>query len=137
MKLDEFTIGQVFQTKSFELTKENIKNFAEVYDPQYMHLNEEKAKMGRFNGIIASGIQTLSITFKLWIEEGCHEDDIIAGTGMNNIKFLAPVYPNDKLNTIVKVIDKNQIKARRGYLLYCYLPIIRKRKKCLKVSYQY
>ena len=49
-----------------------------------MHLNEEKAKMGRFNGIIASGIQTLSITFKLWIEEGCHEDDIIAGTGMNN-----------------------------------------------------
>ncbi len=87
MKLDEFTIGQVFQTKSFELTKENIMNFAEVYDPQYMHLNEEKAKMGRFNGIIASGIQTLSITFKLWIEEGRHEDDIIAGTGMNNIKF--------------------------------------------------
>lgn len=32
MKLDEFTIGQVFQTKSFELTKENIMNFAEVYD---------------------------------------------------------------------------------------------------------
>ncbi|AWQ15822.1 hypothetical protein C1N92_13640 [Bacillus velezensis] len=116
MKLDEFTIGQVFQTKSFELTKENIMNFAEVYDPQYMHLNEEKAKMGRFNGIIASGIQTLSITFKLWIEEGCHEDDIIAGTGMNNIKFLAPVYPNDKLHTIVKVIDKKPNKSQTGIL---------------------
>ncbi|WP_307893177.1 MaoC family dehydratase [Bacillus swezeyi] len=116
MKLDEFTIGQVFQTKSFELTKENVMNFAEEYDPQYMHLNEEKAKMGRFNGIIASGIQTLAITFKLWIEEGCHGDDVIAGTGMNNIKFLAPVYPNDKLNTIVKVIDKKPNKSQTGIL---------------------
>ncbi len=62
------------------------------------------------------GIQTLSITFKLWIEEGCHEDDIIAGTGMNNIKFLAPVYPNDKLNTIVKVIDKKPNKSQTGIL---------------------
>lgn len=112
-------------------------NFAEVYDPQYMHLNEEKAKMGRFNGIIASGIQTLSITFKLWIEEGCHEDDIIAGTGMNNIKFLAPVYLMINCTLLLRLLIKNQIKARRGYLLYCYLPIIRKRKKCLKVSYQY
>ncbi len=116
VKLDEFTIGQVFQTKSFELTKENVMNFAEEYDPQYMHLNEEKAKMGRFNGIIASGIQTLAITFKLWIEEGCHGDDVIAGTGMNNIKFLAPVYPNDKLNTIVKVIDKKPNKSQTGIL---------------------
>lgn len=60
MKLDEFSIGQVFQTKSFQFTKENVMNFAEEYDPQYMHVNEEKAKMGRFNGIIASGIQTLA-----------------------------------------------------------------------------
>ncbi|MED1018591.1 MaoC/PaaZ C-terminal domain-containing protein, partial [Bacillus atrophaeus] len=99
MKLDEFAIGQVFHTKSFKLTKENIMGFAEEFDPQYMHLDEEKAKEGRFNGIIASGIHTIAISFKLWIEEGFYGDDIIAGTEMNNFKFIKPVYPDDELHT--------------------------------------
>ncbi|MDL5141563.1 MaoC family dehydratase [Bacillus atrophaeus] len=116
MKLDEFEIGQVFHTKSFKLTKENIMGFAEEFDPQYMHLDEEKAKEGRFNGIIASGIHTIAISFKLWIEEGFYGDDIIAGTKMNNFKFIKPVYPDDELHTIVEVLDKQPRKIDTGIL---------------------
>jgi acyl dehydratase len=116
MKLNEFTIGQVFETKSFKLTKEDIMRFAGEFDPQYMHLDEEKANQGRFNGIIASGIQTLAISFKLWIEQGSYGDDVIAGTQMNNIKFIKPVYPDDELHTIVEVIDKKEKKNETGIL---------------------
>lgn len=116
MKLDEFKIGQVFQTKSLKLTKEDIMRFASEFDPQYMHLDEEKANQGRFNGIIASGIQTLAISFKLWIEEGFYGDDVIAGTQMNNIKFVKPVYPEDELYIIVEVIDKKSTKNDSGIL---------------------
>ena len=116
MKLDEFTIGQVFQTKSFKLTKEDIMRFAGEFDPQYMHLDEEKADQGRFNGIIASGIHTLAISFKLWVEEGFYGEDVIAGTRMNNIKFINPVYPNDELHTIIEVIDKKATKDESGIL---------------------
>ncbi|MCF8890872.1 MaoC family dehydratase [Priestia megaterium] len=116
MKLDEFTIGQVFETNSFKLTKEEIMGFAEEFDPQYMHLDEEKAKQGRFNGIIASGIHTMALSFKLWIEQGMYEEDVIAGTEMNNIKFIKPVYPGDELHTIVKVIDKETRKRETGIL---------------------
>jgi acyl dehydratase len=116
MKLNEFTIGQVFETKSFKLTKEDIMRFAGEFDPQYMHLDEEKANQGRFNGIIASGIQTLAISFKLWVEQGAYGDDVIAGTQMNNIKFIKPVYPDDELHTIVEVIDKKEKKNETGIL---------------------
>ncbi|AXI08397.1 hypothetical protein CV093_05650 [Oceanobacillus sp. 143] len=116
MKLDEFTIGQVFETKSFKLTKEDIMKFAGEFDPQYMHLDEEKANQGRFNGIIASGIHTLAISFKLWIEQGVYGPDVIAGTRMNNIKFIKPVYPGNELHTIVKVIDKKAAKNETGIL---------------------
>jgi len=116
MKLDEFKIGQVFQTKSLKLTKENIMRFANEFDPQYMHLDEEKANEGRFNGIIASGIQTLAISFKLWIEEGLYGDDVIAGTQMNNIKFVKPVYPEDELHITVEVVDKKSTKKDSGIL---------------------
>ena len=110
MKLDEFTIGDVFETKSHKLTKEDIMRFAGEFDPQYMHLDEEKANQGRFNGIIASGIHTLAISFKLWVEEGRYGEDVIAGTRMNNIKFIKPVYPDDELHIIVEVIDKKANK---------------------------
>jgi len=116
MKFDSFTIGQVFETNSFKLTKEDIMRFAGEFDPQYMHVDEKKATEGRFNGIIASGIHTLSISFKLWIEQGVYGDDIIAGRGMNNIKFIKPVYPGDKLHTIVEVIDKKEIKKEVGII---------------------
>jgi acyl dehydratase len=116
MKLDDFTIGQVFETKSFKLTKEDIMRFAAEFDPQYMHLDEEKAKQGRFNGIIASGIHTIAISFKLWIEQGIYGDDVIAGTRMNNIKFIKPVYPGDELHTIVKVIDKKEKRKEEGVI---------------------
>ena len=116
MKLEDFTIGQVFKTKSFKLTKEEIMGFAEEFDPQYMHLDEEKAQQGRFNGIIASGIHTIALSFKLWIEEGMYGNDVIAGTEMNNIKFIKPVYPEDGLHTIVEVIDKKTKNNETGIL---------------------
>ncbi|MGQ3478136.1 MaoC family dehydratase [Paenibacillus sp. TY11] len=103
MRYHEFYIGQLFRTKSLTLTKEDITRFATEFDPQYMHLDEDKATQGRFNGIIASGIQTLAISFKLWVETGSYGDDVIAGTAMNNIRFIKPVYPGDKLHTIVEV----------------------------------
>nr|WP_106782828.1 MaoC family dehydratase [Lysinibacillus timonensis] len=116
MKLDEFTIGQVFETKSYRISKEDIMRFAGEFDPQYMHLDEEKANQGRFNGIIASGIHTLAISFKQWIEEGRYGEDVIAGTRMNNIRFIKPVYPDDELHTIVEVIDKKATKSETGLL---------------------
>ncbi|MEC0180071.1 MaoC family dehydratase [Paenibacillus peoriae] len=103
MRYHEFYIGQRFKTKSLTLTKEDITRFAAEFDPQYMHLDEDKATEGRFNGIIASGIQTLAVSFKLWVETGTYGDDVIAGTAMNNIRFMKPVYPGDELYTIVEV----------------------------------
>lgn len=116
MKFDEFAIGQLFDTKHYQITKEEIMRFAGEFDPQYMHLDEEKAKQGRFEGIIASGIHTLSISFKAWIETGGYGEDVIAGTGMDKIKFIKPVYPGDELHTVVEVIDKKTVKEETGIL---------------------
>ncbi|HLR20342.1 MAG TPA: MaoC family dehydratase [Staphylococcus sp.] len=116
MKLDEFKIGDTFTTKKYKLSEEAITDFASEFDPQYMHLDKEKAQQGRFNGIIASGIHTLSISFKLWIEAGKYGEDVIAGTHMDNIKFIKPVFPEDELYTVVKVIEKKPGKRDQGLL---------------------
>ncbi|AET59305.1 MaoC family dehydratase [Paenibacillus terrae] len=114
MRYHEFYIGQRFKTKSLTLTKEDITRFATEFDPQYMHLDEDKATQGRFNGIIASGIQTLAVSFKLWVETGSYGDDVIAGTAMNNIRFIRPVYPGDELHTIVEVTALREKQNETG-----------------------
>ncbi|MNJ40735.1 putative enoyl-CoA hydratase 1 [compost metagenome] len=114
VKYGEFTIGQTFKSNSIILTKEKIMEFASEFDPQYMHLDEEKANAGLFKGIIASGIQTLAISFKLWIETKTYEEDIIAGTELNNVKFMKPVYPEDELYTVAEVVDLDGTRKSTG-----------------------
>ncbi|WP_431091019.1 MaoC family dehydratase [Paenibacillus sp. 8b26] len=114
MRFEEFYIGQEFKTKSLRLSKDDIIRFASEFDPQYMHLNEDKAKQGRFNGIIASGIQTLAVSFKLWVETGNYGDEVIAGTSMNNIRFIKPVYPGDELYILVKVTELREKRNETG-----------------------
>ncbi|NUU76845.1 MaoC family dehydratase [Paenibacillus xylanilyticus] len=112
MKYSEYAIGQVYKTKSIKLSKTDIMEFAKMYDPQYMHLDEEKAKQGRFGSLIASGMQTMNISFKLWIEVGVYGEHVVAGTGMNNIQFIKPVFPDDELHVTAEVI--NLLPRRRG-----------------------
>ncbi|SNZ02907.1 Acyl dehydratase [Terribacillus aidingensis] len=112
MRFSEFKVGQRYETKSIKLSKETIVDFAKIYDPQYMHIDEEKAKQGRFGDLIASGMQTMSVSFKLWVEEGIYGENVVAGTGMNNIQFIKPVYPDDELRVVVEVIEI--LPKRRG-----------------------
>lgn len=113
MKFEEFALGRVFKTASITLSKESIMEFASAYDPQYMHLDEEKANAGRFRGIIASGIQTMAVSFKLWVETGVYGEEVVAGTSMNDIRFIKPVYPDDELRVEAEVIGLEE-KRRSG-----------------------
>ncbi|WP_371383171.1 MaoC/PaaZ C-terminal domain-containing protein, partial [Staphylococcus aureus] len=83
MKYDDFIVGETFKTKSLHITEEEIIQFATTFDPQYMQIDNEKADHSRFKGIIASGMHTLSISCKLWVEEGKYGEEVVAGTQMN------------------------------------------------------
>ncbi|MDN4603081.1 MaoC family dehydratase [Paenibacillus sp. F6_3S_P_1C] len=112
MKFNEYVIGECYRTDSIQLSKQDIIDFAKIYDPQYMHLDEAKAKEGRFGSLIASGMQTMSVSFKLWVELGNYGEDIVAGTGMNNVKFIKPVFPDDKISVLSEVIA---LAPKRNY----------------------
>ncbi|MCZ1268262.1 MULTISPECIES: MaoC family dehydratase [Paenibacillus] len=114
MKFNEYVIGETYRTESIQLSKKDIIDFAKIYDPQYMHIDEAKAKEGRFGSLIASGMQTMSTSFKLWVELGIYGEDVIAGTGMNNIKFIKPVFPDDEINVLSEVIELAPRRSRGG-----------------------
>lgn len=58
-------------------------------------------------------MHTLSISFKLWVEEGKYGEEVVAGTQMNNVKFIKPVYPGNTLYVIAEITNKKSIKKRK------------------------
>ena len=57
-------------------------------------------------------MHTLSISFKLWVEEGKYGEEVVAGTQMNNVKFIKPVYPGNTLYVIAEITNKKSIKRK-------------------------
>jgi len=105
MKFSEFNVGDTFTTQKVTLTKQDIIDFANQYDPQYFHINESAANKSPYGSIIASGFQTLSVVWAEWIKMDILGTDCLGGIGAE-IKWTKPVKPNDQLYGKFTVIEK-------------------------------
>ena len=88
---EDFQVGQLYDSQSKTLTESEIIDFAWQYDPQPFHISTEGAKDTPFGGVIASGFQTLAVTFRLlWQANGLQATGIGAG-GLDYVRWHKPV----------------------------------------------
>ena len=106
MFFEDFEIGLVFNTGTKKITKDEIISFAKNYDPQYFHVDENKAKTGPFGTLVSSGFMTLGVSFTQFFETGVVKDTGMGAWGIDELRWTFPVYPNDELKSEVKVIEK-------------------------------
>ena len=103
---DEFVVGDTFETKSFTLSEKESIAFAHLYDPQPFHLDAQAAATSPFRELVASGWQTAAITMRLIVESGVLRATGVIGTGIDDLRWLAPVFPGDVLRVRGEVIEK-------------------------------
>ena len=104
---------------AFFISRREIMTYADTYDPQPIHIDENYARMGPFGGVIASGFQTISLAFRLFVETGYFEDGVsMGGPGMDEVRWLLPVYPEDVLTNHIRVLETRPSKSKpdRGIL---------------------
>ena len=106
MFFEDFEVGLVIKTGSKKITKKEIISFAKNYDPQDFHIDEDKAKKGPFGTLVSSGFMTLGISFTQFFETGVVKDTGMGAWGIDELRWTFPVYPNDELQSNVKVIEK-------------------------------
>ena len=116
--LDEFTVGEKFSSRKASLSEGQILDFAMMYDPQHMHIDHQAAESGPFGGIIASGFQTLSLSFRLFYDMGLVTQTNIIGVGMDEVRWTKPVYPKDALRVDAEGLEVRPSKSKpdRGTL---------------------
>jgi acyl dehydratase len=117
--LEDFEVGHVLEsTEEYEVTPDNLREYASEYDPQAIHLDPEVAEREIFGGIVASGWHSLSVTMRLMVRSKFLGDGPIVGVGIDNLRFLKPVRAGDRLRAQAEVlaIRPSRSDAGRGYL---------------------
>jgi len=114
--LDDFTPGQHFTTSSITLTASQIIDFALTYDPQPFHISVPDAAQSAYGGLIASGFQTLSISFRLYVQSGLFVHSSLGSPGLDEVRWYLPVRPDDTLTCALEIIDikPSRSKPDRG-----------------------
>ena len=116
---EDFEVGQVITTAGLTITESQIVDFALLYDPQPFHVDAEAAAESPFGGLIASGFQTLALTFRLLFQEGVLAKCGLGSPGMDELRWLAPLRPGDRLSAEAEVLELRASKSKpdRGTLL--------------------
>lgn len=70
---EDIKVGQRRALGSFTFTAELIKEFAQKFDPQPFHLDEEAGRRSLFGGLAASGWHVGSVCMKLLVADGQRE----------------------------------------------------------------
>lgn len=119
--LEDFTVGETFESAGITFTESGIIDFAMQYDPQAFHLDVEAATASIYEGLIASGFHTVSAVFRMFIQTGTLAACSMGSPGIDELKWLAPVRPGDTLRTTVEVLEvKPSRRGGRGILRLQY-----------------
>lgn len=103
---DDLSVGQRFETAGRTLTEADILAFADRYDPQYFHLDIEAAKGGPFGGLIASGLQTMVVGYRMLFQAGLVAPDASLGSpGIDELRWTKPVRPGDTIRMRGEVVE--------------------------------
>ena len=98
--------------RSYKVTAEEIKEFAERYDPQPFHLDDAAARASLFGGLAASGWHTAALSMRLMVEAGLPLAGGIVGAGAE-ILWPTPTRPGDVLQVFSEIIEIKPSRSRR------------------------
>ncbi|ADB61200.1 MaoC domain protein dehydratase [Haloterrigena turkmenica DSM 5511] len=115
---EDIEIGDTQECGEYTVTKEEILEFAEQYDPQPFHTDEEAAAESAFGELVASGWHTASICMRLLVDGSIRDQASMGARGVDELRWKRPVRPGDTLSVRTEVVDKrvSESDPKRGYV---------------------
>src|SRR5262245_8183730 len=102
---EDFRVNERFVSDGMTITEAGIIEFARQWDPQPFHTDAAFAKNWIFGGLIASGVHTIAVTLKLWIEQGVFHACSLGSPGIGAVRFPKPVRPGDTLRVVTHIVE--------------------------------
>lgn len=119
---EDFKPGDRFESAPLTITERLIVDYARLYDPQPFHTDPEAAKASIYGGLIASGGQTIALSFKLFLETGVLSACSLGSPGLDEVRWKAPIRPGDTVRVVAEVLETrpSASKPDRGIVRILY-----------------
>jgi acyl dehydratase len=137
--LEDFQVGDIRETGSWTVTREEILAFARQFDPQPFHIDEAAAARTSFGGLIASGWHTASICMRLVVDTALVDESGETGSlgspGVDELRWVKPVRPGDTLTVRIEVVESvpSRSKPDRGLVRLRYTVFNQHRENVMTV----
>ena len=110
---EDLEVGAETEFGSYAVTREEVIEFATKYDPQPFHLSDEAAAKTHFGRIAASGWHTTAMTMAVIARYVVGDEQAGLGSpGVDELRWLKPVYPGDTLTVRGKIIEKTPSRSK-------------------------
>jgi acyl dehydratase len=110
---EDIPVGVTAKFGNYPVTREEVMEFAAKYDPQPFHLDDEAAAATHFGRLSASGWHTCAMTMSMLVENLKQNRQAGLGSpGIDNLRWLKPVYPGDTLRVESTVLEKRRSQSR-------------------------
>ncbi len=111
---DELTPGRRFDLGAVVVDEEEMLAYARRWDPQWYHVDPERADASEYGGLIASGWFTASIFMRAYTDHVLTHAAAFASPGVEEMRWTAPVRAGDTLTGVLEVVDRKPSQARPG-----------------------
>ena len=110
---EDLAIGQKQAFGRYEVTREEVIEFASKYDPQPFHLDDDAAAATHFGRLSASGWHTCAMTMAMLVENlKANRQAGLGSPGIDQLGWKKPVFPGDTLRCESVVIEKRRSGSR-------------------------
>ncbi|GAB5481336.1 MAG: MaoC family dehydratase [Parasphingorhabdus sp.] len=110
---EDIQIDVVQKYGSYEVTKDEVIEFASKYDPQPFHLDEEAAAKTHFGRLSASGWHSAAMMMRMMVDQmNANKQAGLGSPGVDNLRWLKPVYPGDTLRCEHVTLEKRRSESR-------------------------
>jgi acyl dehydratase len=112
LHFEDVRVGDVRRFGRYEVTREEIVEFARQFDPQPFHLDEEAARHSLFGGLVASGWHTAAMLIRMICDHAIGGTATTGAAGFDDLRWIKPVRPGDILSVETTVLGKSELPHR-------------------------
>ena len=110
---EDLVVGSEREFGTYDVTRDEVLDFARKYDPQPFHLSDEAAAKTHFGRLAASGWHTAAMTMAVIARKVIEEDQAGLGSpGIDELRWLKPVYPGDTLTVKGRIVEKTPSRSK-------------------------
>lgn len=110
---EDIIVGSSKTFGHYEVTREEVIQFAQAYDPQPFHLDDDAAAQTHFGRLSASGWHSCAMTMRMMVDDmTVNRQAGLGSPGVDQLRWVKPVYPGDTLSCRSEILEKRRSKSR-------------------------